>query len=1176
MKFEPLSLYFEKALVRAIERRSNVGQHTLNVIGVDSPLAIALFLTQATAPDLWSRPHVAIVPTDRDAEDLARCVRFFSPDLPTVTLPAFDVSPYSALYPNPQTSSNRVRWLHLARRERGRRLFIATAESLMQRTIAPARLDSLTKSFRKGDELPSDLARFLSALGYQSTPLVEDVGTFAIRGGIVDVFSPAHALPARLELFGDSIESMRFFSPETQRSESMADGLTLVPPREIVFDDEARARAASRYRNSAASRPVEASERDSVLQSLVHGQIFPGLEFLIGDFEEEFFSPLDHFTSAPFAWSVNPIELERQADALLESLKRDRADAQAHPISPEIASLYLRWDQVPRSSLEREFAFSKIDIQEDAGDESESRDGRLTVKTAPLIFASSATDGPAELQNAVVARVRKLRSEGEFVAIAAATQAQSQRLRALLGHHDLQPRLVSDASFEWTVWRAEQAANADVVHVIPRAVSESLRLPEEGVVILRDEDFFGEKRKRRDRRATGTIEQRANTLAFGDLSPGDAIVHELHGIGIYDGLKKMDIGGVPSEFIQLSYKDGDKLYVPIYRIGQIQKYSGPAGAGLVDKLGGIQWQKTKARVRNHLRELASELLALYAKRAQSRRDPFPANDDDFARFEGAFPYDETDDQLRAIEDILKDLARDTPMDRLVCGDVGFGKTEIAMRAVFKAVQARKQVAVLAPTTVLSFQHQETFLKRFRNWPIVIKALNRFVPPAEARKTIAEAKEGKIDVLIGTHRLLSKDITFKDLGLLVVDEEQKFGVVHKEKMKRMRANIDCLTLSATPIPRTLNMSLVGMRDLSIINTPPVDRLPTRTFVCKYDEETIRKALTSEIARGGQAFYLHNRVQSIYSVADELRRIVPEARLRVGHGQMDEHELEKTMVAFFNHEIDVLVCTTIIESGIDNPRANTMFIDNAHQLGLSQLYQLRGRVGRSKERAYCYLLIPGNRRLEPDAQERLKVIQENTALGSGFRIAHHDLELRGAGNLLGEDQSGQIDAVGYEMYLELLEEAIRSAKGEPIDERVEPDINVRIPALIPESYISDIRIRLSYYKLLSEISSPEDVDRIESDLRDQFGAPPPEAVNLMGLMLVRHHCRELGIRDLSSGQKTLSLAFTEKTPIPPERVVRLAQLQPKKFSLTPDSRLIVRVPEIAWPVIYEELLALRKLT
>ena len=437
------------------------------------------------------------------------------------------------------------------------------------------------------------------------------------------------------------------------------------------------------------------------------------------------------------------------------------------------------------------------------------------------------------------------------------------------------------------------------------------------------------------------------------------------------------------------------------------------------------------------------------------------------------------------------------------------------------------------------------------------------------------KEGKVDIVIGTHRLLSKDIGFKDLGLLIIDEEQRFGVTHKERVKKMKTNVDTLTLSATPIPRTLNMSLVGMRDLSIINTPPMDRLPTRTFVTKFDKETIAKAVTSEIQRGGQVFFLHNRVQSIYALADELRQICPEARIRVGHGQMEEDELEKVMVAFYHHQIDVFVCTTIIEAGIDNPRANTMFIDNAHAFGLSQLYQLRGRVGRSKDRAYCYLLIPPNRRLEKDAQERLKIIQENTELGSGIRIAHHDLELRGAGNLLGEDQAGHIDAVGYEMYLELLEDALEEVRGEEVVEQIEPEINVRIPALIPDTYIPDIRIRLSYYKALARISSPDDIERIEEELSDQFGKLPDQVLNLMGLMLIRHHCKELGIRDLSSGPKTVSLAFTERTPLPPQMVVQLAQREKQKYSLTPDMRLNIRLNSITWPNIYDELQSLKKL-
>lgn len=511
-----------------------------------------------------------------------------------------------------------------------------------------------------------------------------------------------------------------------------------------------------------------------------------------------------------------------------------------------------------------------------------------------------------------------------------------------------------------------------------------------------------------------------------------------------------------------------------------------------------------------------------------------------------------------------------PMDRLICGDVGFGKTEVAMRAAFVAASCKKQVAVLAPTTVLTFQHFETFKKRFAGWPFEIRVLNRFISNTEAKKTIEELKSGKVDIIIGTHRLLSKDVGFKDLGLLIIDEEQKFGVAHKEKVRKMRTHVDTLAMSATPIPRTLNLSLVGVRDLSLISTAPVDRLPTRTFVSKFEEEAVRKAILSELKRGGQVFFIHNRIQSIYGLADELRRLVPEARMKVGHGQMEEHELEQTMIQFFNHEIDVLVCTTIVESGMDIPKANTMFIDQAHMFGLSQLYQLRGRVGRSKQRAYCYLIIPPDKKIDKDAQERLKVLQEHTALGSGIHIAQYDLELRGAGNILGEEQSGHINAVGYELYMDLLNEAIGELRGDPQDDsHLDPEINLRIPAMIPDSYIPDIRMRLSYYKALSEVRDEQDIDRIEEELKDQFGDIPEPTLNLMGLMLIRAQCKKLGVRDVSAGLKNISLIFTEKTRLTTETVIRLAMRENKKYSITPDNRLNIRMNSLSWPNVNEEL-------
>ena len=1170
MKHEPLSLRFEKILGRALDR----GLRDIEVIGTDSSLALALFLSQSASPELWQQSQLIITPTASEAGDLESHIRFFDPDARISVLPSFDVSPYSGLYPNARSVSARVRWAHEAQNPGERHFFIAHAEALSQRTIPPDILKRNTLTFKRGRDLPDDYAKKLGSLGYQSVPVVEDEGTFATRGGIVDIFSPAHAKPVRIELFGDTIESIRFFNPETQRSEDVTDSFTVIPPREILYDDDVRMQAAARYRASVEGREVDESDRDSILQGLVQGQIFPGLDFLIGDFYESYSLPTDHF-SAISLWMMNPIEIAREMDILHETLKKEYTDSKEHAIRPDFRDIYVPFDEIPREQVTQTISLSKIEVSDSPFTE-KSNESRITVPAMDVRLGGQTTGDAGNALGDALAKVHAWRESGMTVLVAAGTLAQSQRLLAFFEKSRFHARLVPDEDYGFAEWIREQNEDSEMIHIIPRSLGESLRLQDESLVFLRDEDFFGKKQqRRREYKSVGTLAERTHSLSFGDLKPGDAIVHEQHGIGIYEGLKVMPISGVDAEFIALAYKDGDKLYLPIYRIGQIQKYSGPRGEHLIDKLGGTQWAKVKIKVRGHLRELAAELLQLYAKRSQVHRPPFPENDSDFSKFEAAFPYDETDDQLKAVDDIVRDMTSDKPMDRLVCGDVGFGKTEVAMRATFKAIEGRKQVAILAPTTVLCFQHLETFQKRFKGWPVNIRALNRFISPADSRKTLADVREGTVDIVIGTHRLLSKDIVFKDLGLLVIDEEQRFGVAHKEKIKKLKTSVDTLALSATPIPRTLNMSLVGMRDLSIINTAPVDRLPTRTFVTKYDKDTIRKALLAEIQRGGQVFFLHNRVQSIYGIADEIREIVPEARIRVGHGQMAEHELEEVMIAFYHHQIDVLVCTTIIESGIDNPRANTMFIDNAQQFGLSQLYQLRGRVGRSKERAYCYLLIPPNRRIEADAQERLKIIQENTALGSGIRVAQHDLELRGTGNILGEDQSGTIDAVGYEMYLELLDAEIRTLKGESVVEGVEPDINVRIPALIPDTYIGDIRIRLSYYKALTEISSPEDMDRIEDELRDQFGKLPDQVMNLMGLMLIRHHCKELGVRDLSSGPKSISLAFTDQTTLPPDRVVLLAQKEPKKYSLTPDMRLIIRLDAINWPNIYDELMHLKSL-
>lgn len=1168
--FEQLPWKIENSIDRFLRNR----EPNLEIVGTDSSAFLAGLLTLPKIA-LNDRPHLVIVGDPAAAAKLTTSLNFFSPETQVCPLPGFDVGIYSGLYPNRRAVAQRLQWLWRAQNAKPGEIFVATVESLIQRTLPFQALADRAFRLSKNDVLPDGLAEKLESMGYFAAPIVEDVGTYALRGGIVDIFSPAHDQPVRLELFGDIVESAKFFDPENQRSLEDCPVLEVIPAHEIMFTDDNRQSAAGRFKASYQGRKVDREEAQALLQQLVQGQYFHGIEFLNSYFYAKTELPLDHFSGPLNVWRLDPFELERKYDDLLSEAKKDFETSEPQIVRPEFQEVYAGLDDLQFPDESHVITLTKVRV----GDEPAEGLPILPFSTSDLkevAAASRQLAGKAtELADFLNAKIIEWKNLHHAVYLAVNTQAQAQRLKLILERAEIESVLVEENEFLWDRWSEEQRLNPKLIHIIERQVSESLRIPEENFILLREEDIFGNKRSRAEYKSSGTLEQRAHALNFGDLKPGDLIVHKLHGIGVYEGLKVMPIQGIDAEFIQLKYKDNDRLYLPVYRVHLIQKYSGPSAATVVDKLGGPGWEKTKSKVRSHLRDVAAELLDIYARRSVAERPPFSRPGDAFMSFESTFPYRETDDQLRAIHDVLSDMQKVHPMDRLVCGDVGFGKTEVAMRAAFQCVNDKRQVAVIAPTTVLTFQHLETFKKRFADWPVTVRSLNRFVSKKDSAETIKGLKEGTVDIVIGTHRLLSQDVQFKNLGLLIIDEEQRFGVKHKERLRKLKTSLDTLAMSATPIPRTLNLSLVGIRDLSLINTAPVDRLATRTFVTKFDDDTIRKAIMSEVGRGGQVYFIHNRVQSIYELSDRLKKIVPEVKFRVAHGQMEEGELEKAMVEFFHHEIDMLVCTTIVESGMDVTSANTMFIDNAQQLGLSQLYQLRGRVGRSKERAYCYLLIP-NRRLEKDAQERLRIIQENTALGSGIRIAQYDLELRGTGDILGEEQAGHVNAVGYEMYLELLEEAVRTAKGEDLaPTEVEPEINVRIPALIPDSYISDLRVRLAYYKSLSEIESPDDIDRIEDELRDQFGKLPDQVLNLMGLMLIRKVCKDLSVRDLSGGESAITLAFTDKTPLPPKIVIELASRPNKKYSITPDNRLRVRINEITWPRIHEELLYLKSL-
>jgi transcription-repair coupling factor (superfamily II helicase) len=729
-----------------------------------------------------------------------------------------------------------------------------------------------------------------------------------------------------------------------------------------------------------------------------------------------------------------------------------------------------------------------------------------------------------------------------------------ERLAGLLRHQDVRCR-VRAATFD-PAWLAE-ARPADVdAEIVVGPLARGVVLPGEGFAVVTEEEIFGGRTRRARERKTSD-KARPFLEDLRSLAVGDYVVHVEHGIGRYAGLVHKDVGGLTVDLLVVEYASGDKLYLPVYRLNQIQKYSGGETAEpKVDRLGGATFAKAKARVQAAVRKMADELLRLYAERQAQPGDALAPADDDYRAFEATFPFDETEDQARAIEEVDRDLETARPMDRLVCGDVGFGKTEIAIRAAFRVALAGKQVAVLCPTTVLAQQHFRTFEARMRDYPVGIRALSRFQSKRDQDETLALAKDGKVEIVIGTHRLLSKDVHFKCLGLLVVDEEQRFGVGHKERIKQLRTQVDVLTLSATPIPRTLQMAVGGLRDLSLVTTPPVDRRAVRTFVTRYDDQVLKEAIGRELSRGGQVFYVYNRVEGLYEKAQRLQQLFGEARIAVAHGQMPSETLEKTMLDFVEGRYDILVSTAIVESGLDIPRANTIVIDRADLFGLAQLYQLRGRVGRSKERAYCYLVVPPPNVMTDEARSRIEALERHTELGSGFKIASLDLELRGAGDLLGAEQSGNVASVGLDLFCQMLDEAVHELRGEPVVHDVDPDLSFDVTALLPDDYVSDVGVRLSLYKRLASAADEQTVSELAVEMEDRFGAPPPEAKALVRLMTLKCELRKLKALGCEANARTVTFHLREDTPLDPERILVLVRKKNSPFKLTPDMRLSCR--------------------
>ncbi|WP_129125220.1 transcription-repair coupling factor [Geomonas oryzae] len=1117
--------------------------------------APAYLLSRLAADD--APPLIVLTADQESADEITRELRFFSSHPETVLpLPAWDVTPFEAASPHPDIVGERLNAL-VRLMDGAVRALVLPVASAMQRVIPRDTLGGVCQYLVAGEELEREsLVEKLVKLGYSHVPLVEDRGTFSVRGGILDIFPPDREMPVRIEFFGDLVETMRLFDPVTQRSLEPLPELVLLPSREVILSAEVVKELAPRLKRRCDHLGIGADRRRELLDQLQHAIYPPGVDFLQPLFHPGLQTVFDYAGAGAVRVLVDPEAIREAAERFREELDSAVRRAELRDaITGDPAELYLGDDDFQRLLLAgRRLEFPRLEIEGEGGE-------KLRLKCAGN--QDLKLDATPEGERVLAPLTEKMVgwiAAGNRVLVPCHQAGQARRLYELLSHYRM-PLEHSSDRFEVAAGRPPGR-----VEIVIGEISRGFRLEEERLVVVAEEEIFGKRVKRR-----GLSEAKKKQLltSLAELKPGDHMVHVDFGVALYRGLEHLSLTGLEGDFLLLEYAGGDKLYLPVDRINLVQRYVGAEGIEpRLDKLGGAGWEKAKAKARAEIEEMAAELLKIHAAREVQQGYRYSPADDMYRAFEASFAFEETPDQAAAIDQVIADMESTRPMDRLVCGDVGYGKTEVAMRAAFKATLDGKQVAILVPTTVLAQQHAESFAARFKEYPVRVEMLSRFRTAQQQREILEGVKKGDVDVVIGTHRLLQKDVVFKDLGLLIVDEEQRFGVAHKERLKQFRAVVDILTLTATPIPRTLYMSLMGIRDLSIIDTPPVDRLAIKTFVSRSSDELIREAVLRELRRGGQVFFVHNRVQTIGAMAEELRRIVPEAKIAVGHGQMAEKELEQVMLSFMHGETNLLLCTTIIESGLDIPTANTLIVNRADTFGLAQLYQLRGRVGRSKTRAYAYLLIPGEGSISTDARERLKIIQELTELGAGFRIATHDLEIRGAGDLLGARQSGDIAAVGFELYTELLDEAVRTLKGEELPERVEPEIKLKVPAFIPEEYVRDPNQRLMIYKKLTQPADEAEIDDIKEELADRFGPLPPAALYLIEVMRLRVGLKRLLVKEIELAGNEIALAFHERTPVSPDAITGLLRKEKGKYRFTPDFRLYVRVADSSFDGVLAE--------
>jgi len=1127
----------------------------------------ALAIAELSARHGGTVLHVAR--DDRRLAALAGALPVFDPAIEILEFPAWDCLPYDRVSPNPEVASRRLdTLLRLIDKKTGasepRRAVLTTVNAILQRVPAGAALEGARFTIRTGMALDLDALRaFLARNGYGRVGTVREPGEYALRGSIIDIFPACSADPARLDLFGDEVEKIRGFDPATQISGAVLERVSLEPISEVALDAASIGRFRAGYREL-----FGAISDDPLYEAVSEGSRMAGMEHWLPLFHERLETLFDYLPDAVLTFDHQAAEaVAARFEAIADFYDARRAFAEPgnggggergviyRPLPPDrlyltaqewrnrldgVISLWFSPFSGPEGSSEAEFGTVLA-----AG-------GRRCVDfVAARAQAAARKDteaAEANIFDAVRQHIAAERRAGRRVAIAAHSQGSRERIaRLLMDHGEPAPRMAAD-------WGDMLGGDAGDLQLLVLAVEHGFTC--NGITLIGEQDLLGERMTRRTRR------RRADAFLAdaAELAAGDFVVHVDHGIGRYEGLETITVSGAPHDCLRLTYDGGDRLFLPVENIEVLSRYGSAESEVALDRLGGAAWQARKSRLKKRLREMADELIRVAAARLLRPGRRIVAGDGMYDEFCARFPYNETDDQHRAIDETLADLAAGRPMDRLICGDVGFGKTEIALRAAYAAVMAGGQVAVVAPTTLLCRQHFATFRERFQGYPVRIAQLSRLVTGKQAAEVRAGLADGAVDIVIGTHALLSKNIKFKDLSLLILDEEQHFGVAHKERLKQLRTDVHVLTLTATPIPRTLQLALTGVKDLSMIATPPVDRLAVRTFVLPYDPVIIREAIMRERFRGGQIFYVCPRIRDLAEVEQALRELVPDLRVATAHGQMGARALEEVMTRFYEGAVDLLLSTQIVESGLDIPTANTLVIHRADMFGLAQLYQLRGRVGRSKQRAYCYLTLPPRGILTAAAEKRLEVMQSLDALGAGFTLASHDLDIRGAGNLLGEEQSGHIREVGVELFQHMLEEAVAAARGggeaEEPDGDWSPQINIGTAVMIPESYIADLDTRLGLYRRLASLTGRAEIDSFAAELIDRFGPLPDEVENLLEIIGIKQFCKQAGIAKLDTGPKGAVLSFHNDRFARPEALVAFIQKQPGQVTLRPDHRLVFR--------------------